>query len=105
VSRPDDTLEISDHDGVGMSAVGGAEDVMGGANVGDPVRIASLTASLRVFCRRLPAPLQPEHFHPENVQGLTCAVEFAHVNDAAQAEHGGDGGGGDAVLSGGPSRR
>ena len=31
---------------------------------------------------------------------LPLAIHFAHVNDAFQAEHGGDGGGGDAVLAG-----
>jgi hypothetical protein len=35
-----------------------------------------------------------------DIQGLPFAIHLAHVNDAFEAEHGGDGGGGDAVLAG-----
>ncbi len=41
-----------------------------------------------------------EHFHAVDVEGLAGAVDGAHVDDALEAEHGGDGGGGDAVLAG-----
>ena len=40
-----------------------------------------------------------EHFHAIDVERLALAIHFAHVNDAFEAEHGGDGGGGDAVLA------
>lgn len=41
-----------------------------------------------------------EHFHPEHVQCLAITIDFAHVDDAFEAEHGAYGGGGDAVLAG-----
>ena len=42
----------------------------------------------------------PEQLHPGHVQGLAAAVLGAHVDDAFQAEQGGGGGAGHAVLAG-----
>ena len=60
-----------------------------------------MTASFSV---RLPERTRPhfraEQAHPENVELLALHVDFAHINDAFQAEKGGRGGGGHAVLAG-----
>ena len=64
-------------------------------------RIASLMASLRV---RLPAStgddLGAEQPHAGDVERLPAGVLLAHVDDALEAEQGGGGRGGDAVLAG-----
>ena len=64
-------------------------------------RRASLTASFSV---RLPeshgADLGPEQLHAEHVQALALDVDLAHVDEALEAEQGGRGGGGHAVLAG-----
>ena len=64
-------------------------------------RMASLTASLRVFWPAWTGDdLRAEHFHAIDVERLALAIHRAHVDDALEAEHRGDGGGGDAVLAG-----
>ena len=83
-----------------MRAIDRAEDVMRGADVGDPVAHGFVDG----FLERLLAGVdrhdfRAEHFHAIDVQRLPLAIHRAHVDDAFQAEHGGDGGGGDAVLA------
>ena len=43
--------------------------------------------------------LGSEHSHAVDVEFLPLTIQFAHVNDALQPEHGRDGGGGDAMLA------
>ena len=62
-------------------------------------RMASLMASLSVRVPDSDADyLCLQQAHAEDVQGLAANVLLAHVDDAFQAEHGADGGGGDTVL-------
>ncbi len=97
----DHPLEVTDHDGVGVGAIGGAEDVVSGADMGDPVAHGLVDGFLEGLLAGLDGDdLRAEHFHAEDVEGLAFAVDGAHVDDALEAEHGGDGGGGDAVLAG-----
>ena len=44
--------------------------------------------------------LGPEQLHAEDVEGLALDVDLAHVDPALEAEEGGSGGGGHAVLAG-----
>ena len=84
-----------------MRAVGRAEDVMRGADVGDPVAHGLVDRFLERLLAGLHGhDLRAEHFHAIHIQFLPLAIHRAHVNDALQSEHGGDGGGGDAVLAG-----
>ena len=84
-----------------MRAIDRAEDVMRGADVGDPVAHRLVDGFLE---RLLPGlhghDLGAEHFHAIHVERLPLAIHRAHVNHAFQSEHGGDGGGGHAVLAG-----
>ncbi len=95
----DDALEIAHHQRIGMRAIDRAEDVMRGADVGDPVAHGFVDG----FLERLLAgvdghDLRAEHFHAINIERLPLAIHRAHVDDALQPEHRRDGGGGDAVL-------
>ena len=42
--------------------------------------------------------LGAEHLHAQDVERLPLAIHRAHIDDALEPEHGGDGGRGDAVL-------
>ncbi len=96
----DDALEIAHHHRIRMRAVGGAENVMRGADVRDPVAHGFVDGFLQGL---LPGvhrhDFRAEHFHAIDVQRLPLAIHRAHVDDAFHAEHRADGGGGDAVLA------
>jgi hypothetical protein len=84
-----------------MRPVSGAKNIMGVADIGDPIAHGFVDG----FLERLLAggdgdDFRAEHFHAEDIEFLPAAIHFAHVNDALEAEHGGDGGRGDAVLAG-----
>jgi hypothetical protein len=64
----DDALEVADHDGVGMGAVSGAEDVVGGADVGDPVAHGFVDGFLQSFLAGVNGDdFGAEHAHAEDV--------------------------------------
>ena len=97
----DDALKIAHHERIGMRAIDRAEDVMGVADVGHPVAHGLVDGLLEgLLAGGDGHDLRAEHFHAIDVERLALAIHFAHVDDAFQAEHGGDGGGGDAVLAG-----
>ncbi|MFM1944508.1 MAG: hypothetical protein RI897_3490 [Verrucomicrobiota bacterium] len=97
----DDALEVTDHNGVGVGAVGGTEDIVGMAYVGDPIAHGFVDSFLEGLLTGADGDdFGAEHFHAVDVEGLAGAVDGAHVDDALEAEHGGDRGCGDAVLSG-----
>ena len=63
-------------------------------------RMASLTASFkRLLARVNRHDFRAEHLHAIDVEHLPLAIHRAHVDDAFQPEHRGDGGGGHAVLA------
>ena len=96
----DHTLEVANHHRVRVRAVGGAENVVGTPDVGDPVAHRLVDG----FLERLLAGfnrhhIRAEHTHAKDVQRLALAINCAHVDDALEAEHRGDSGGGHAVLA------
>ena len=96
----DDAVEIADHHGIGMRAQGGAEEVVGGPHVGDPVAQRLVDRVLQ----RLGAALHrndagAEELHAEHVEGLSRDVHAPHVDLAFEAEESGRGGGGHAMLA------
>ncbi len=96
----DDGLKIADHRRVGMRAENGAEEVMGIADVGDPVAHGFVDCIFEGFAAGFDADdFGTEHTHARDVEGLACHVFGAHVNGALQAEMRGDGSGGDTVLA------
>jgi len=84
-----------------MRAIGGAENVMGAADVRDPIahRFVDgfLQSPLAGFDRD---DFRSQHFHAKNVEALPFAIDRPHVNNAFEAEHRRDGSGRDAVLAG-----
>ena len=97
----DDAMEVADHGGVGVRAEDAAEEVVGGADVGDPVAHGFVDGVFEgARAGGDAADLRAEHAHAEDVELLAAHVFFAHVDDAVEAEEGADGGGGDAVLAG-----
>ncbi len=97
----DDAVEVADHGGVGVGSEGAAEDVVGGADVGDPVAHGLVDGVLEGggACAYA-ADFGSEEAHAVDVELLAAHVFLAHVDDAFEAEEGADGGGGDAVLAG-----
>ena len=95
----DHSLQPADKRRVRMRADGAADDVMGVADVGDPVADRLVG---RVLERRRTAvdrhDLGAEQTHLVDVERLTAHVLAAHVDDATEAERGTRRGGGDAVL-------
>src|SRR5437867_3141508 len=78
-----------------------AEDVVGGADVGDPVTQRLVDRILeRATAGGDRDDFRAEQLHAKDVELLPRHVHFAHVNDALQAEERAGGGGGHAVLSG-----
>ena len=83
-----------------MRAERAAEQIVGGADVGDPVAHGFADGVLQ----RLRAGGDAAHFgaeqpHAQHVQLLARHVHIAHVDDALQAEQRADGGRGHAVLA------
>ena len=97
----DAAMEVAHHGRVRMRAESAAEQVVGGADVGDPVAHGLADG---VF-QRLRAGRNAAHFsaqqpHAQHVQLLAGHVHVAHVDDAFQAEQSADRCGGHAVLAG-----
>ena len=97
----DDALEVAHHRRVGMRAKRAAEQVVGGAHVGHPIADGLVDGILERLAAALHAAhLGAQQLHAEDVGLLARHVDRAHVDDALDAEHGGDGGRGDAMLTG-----
>ncbi len=96
----DHALEIADQFGIGVRAGGGADDVEGVMDVGDPIAQRLVH---RVFQRRRAGGDRDhgraEQLHPEHVGCLPRHIGRAHEDRAGQAEPRADRGGGDAVLA------
>ena len=96
----DDALKIAHHDRIRMRAVSGAEDVMRGADVGDPIAHRFVDGFLQASSGRpSPARLPRRASSCERRSAPGVAIDRAHVDDAFEAEHRADRGGGDAVLA------
>ena len=96
----DDHLKIADHRGIGMRAENGAEEIVRGADVGDPIAHGLVDGVLERAAAGIDGDdLRAEHAHARDVEGLARHVFRAHVDDALEAEMRGDGGGSDAVLA------
>ena len=97
----DHALEVAHEHRVRVRARDAADDVVGGAHVRDPVAQRLVERVLQ----RLRAALdrndrRAEQVHAVDVRRLPADVFAAHVDDALEAEQGGGGGAGDAVLAG-----
>ena len=97
----DPPLEIADDRGIRVRAHRGAEHVVRGLHVGDPVAHRLVD---RVLEGRAPgvdrAHLGAQRMHAEHVRLLALDVLRAHVHDAWQPEEGAGGRGRDAMLAG-----
>mmetsp|Transcript_19269 Transcript_19269/g.55459 ORF Transcript_19269/g.55459 Transcript_19269/m.55459 type:complete len:539 (+) Transcript_19269:544-2160(+) len=95
-----DALEVPDDDGEGMRPDGRADEVVRIPHVGHPIPHGLVDGILEGALPLLDGhDLGAEGVHAEDVELLPLAVDGAHVHGAVEAEHGADGGGGDAVLS------
>ena len=97
----DDRLEVAHHGGIGMRAGDGADDVEGVGDIGDPVAqrlVHRILQGARAALDR--HHLGAQQAHAEDIGLLALHVDLAHIDRAGQAEEGGDGGGGDAMLAG-----
>ena len=100
-SLADHPLQLADELGIGRRPDAGADQVVGGLDVGDPV-------ADRLARRLLERPraeldrrdLRAEQAHPLDVRRLAPHVLAAHVDDALEPEVRADGGRRDAVLAG-----
>src|SRR5207247_2263432 len=91
----------ADQGRVRMGADDGPDDVVGALDVGDPVADGLVDGVLEgAGAGANGADFGAEELHAEDVGRLALDVDLAHVDDALEAEHGADGGGGDAVLAG-----
>ena len=96
-----DGLEVAHHHGVRVWTDDAPYGVVGRLDVGDPVADRLVDGVLEGTAAAGDGPdLSAEQTHPEHVERLATDVLLAHVDDALLSEHGADGGGGDAVLSG-----
>lgn len=97
----DDLLEVADHRRERVRARGGAEDVVGGLDRGDPVAVRVVDRVLqgaRTGGHR--DDLCTEQPHARDVERLALGVDLAHVDRALEFEERRGGGGGDSVLPG-----
>mmetsp|Transcript_154688 Transcript_154688/g.494651 ORF Transcript_154688/g.494651 Transcript_154688/m.494651 type:complete len:595 (+) Transcript_154688:438-2222(+) len=97
----DDRLQLTHNVREGMGPNGRADDVVCGADVGDPIPhrlVDGILQRLRATLRG--HDLGAEHLHAEDVQGLALHVHGTHVDDALQAHERACRGGGHAVLAG-----
>ncbi len=84
-----------------MRAGGGADQIIGVLDIGDPVAQGLVHGVLQRAVAGCHRPhLGAEELHAEDVGFLPLDVGGAHVDDAGIAEAGGNGGRGDAVLAG-----
>src|SRR6266550_5474880 len=96
----DDHLKIAHHRGIGMRAENGAEEIVRGTDVGNPIPHGLVDGILERAAAGIDADdLRAEHAYARDVEGLARHVFRAHVDDALEAEMRGDGGGSDAVLA------
>ena len=97
----DDRLEVAHDRRVGVGADGAADEVVGVADVGDPVAHGLVDGVLEgAAAAGHGAHFGAEEPHAEDVGRLALHVRLAHVDDALQAELGADRRRGDAVLAG-----
>ena len=97
----DDAVEVAHHRGIRMRAEDAAEQVMRGADVGDPVAHGFVDGVFEGARAGVDAAdFGAEQTHAEDVELLAAHVFGAHVDDALESEESADGGGGDAVLAG-----
>jgi hypothetical protein len=97
----DDAVEVAHHHGKGVGSEGGAEDVVGVVDGGDPVAHGFVDGFLEGGLASGDGDdLGAHEAHAGNVEGLAFHVDCAHIDGAVHAEAGADGGGGDAVLAG-----
>ena len=97
----DDALEIPHHPRIGMGAGDRADDVIGVVNIRGPVAqgfVHRVLERARAGFDR--DHLGAEQLHAVDIRRLADDVLGAHVHMAFEAEPGGDGGAGDAVLAG-----
>ncbi len=98
---PDHPVEVPDHHRERVRAGDGAEQVVGGVDVGDPVAERLVDGVLeRPAAGGHGHHLGAQHPHPGDVERLPLGVDLAHVDGAVEAEQGAGGGGGHAVLAG-----
>ena len=97
----DPPLEVPDDRRVRVRAHRGAQDVVRGLDVRDPVAHRLVDGVLERRGAGGDGPdLRAQRPHAEHVRGLAADVLLAHEHDAREAEQGARGGGGDAVLAG-----
>ena len=97
----DDTVKISDDHGIRMRAKRAAQDVVGVANIGDPVAHGFVDRLLECGLACGDADdFRSEKTHAGDVEGLAFHVHRPHVDRAIEAEPRSSGSGGDAVLAG-----
>lgn len=78
-----------------------SDQVIGILDIGDPVAKCLVHGVLqRAAARRDRLDFRAEQLHAENIRRLTLDVGGAHIDDAGKAKAGGNGCGGDAVLTG-----
>ena len=84
-----------------MRPVGGAEDVVGVADVRDPVTHRLVDRFLECCLSGSDRDdLGPEKAHARDIEGLPLHIDGSHVDDTLEAEAGRDGRGRHAVLAG-----
>jgi len=67
-SSPITRLEVADDEGIGVATIDSAENVMGGANVGDPVTHGFVDGFLRVCWPALTGTTSAPASHPDDVR-------------------------------------
>ena len=96
----DDALQVPDHPGERVRPGDGAEHVVGGLDVGDPVAQGLVDRVLeRARSRRDGDDLGAQQAHPRDVEGLPAGVLLAHVHHAVEVEQRGRRGRGHPVLT------
>jgi hypothetical protein len=97
----DDALELADEPRVRGRADDAAEHVEGAGGVGDPVAQGLVDGGAQRGVAAGDRPdLGAQELHAADVRRLALDVDGAHVHHARQADLGGRGGRGDAVLAG-----
>jgi hypothetical protein len=94
-------MKVAHHGGIGMSAENTAQQVVGGAHIGDPVAHGFVNRILQgAGSGRDAAHLRPEQAHTVDVELLALHVFLSHVDNALHPEEGTHGCGGHTVLPG-----
>ncbi|RUS13750.1 hypothetical protein BC937DRAFT_94835 [Endogone sp. FLAS-F59071] len=97
----DHALEVTHNEREGVRPDGGADKIVGGSDVGDPVAhglVDGILEGARAGFNWNDSGA--EHAHPEDVEGLTPAILRAHVDDALKPKLGACSGSRDTVLPG-----